>query len=1437
MRQAEDGEWDRSAPWVYETAAPAWVSELAAEPVDPRRLSRGIELDPEDQYYPSEDDFDDDLPDVGDGYIAPFTSPFETPLYDRPRYDRPGYAGPRPVRAGERPAPRTPGPVDGGRWDSPFDAPPSGSSSSRASSFGASGSPAIGSASVAGTSSDELASRRLRRTQPGGPERDDRARQGDPQAHRRDVPDPIADLYRPGPGDASSWSSSGSRSAGSRAPGSRTPGTRQPSDHRYPDRRDNGRDESERPDPDRRREQNRRDRFDDEFRRGRDPDLDLSGRDSPGRDPFDRDSTDSDRTDSDRTDRDRTDRDRDRGRRDASADRPATGRARVPQAPPAARAADPLTDGLLPDEPLRDNRQADRARAVSDVFDGYLFEGGRSGRRNPWIDDPIDREPDLGDQDDVPAWDSRTPWSGADGRRASQIEPERPAPIIAKAGPPIVDDPSVPRVTSTATPPAMPRVLKRAEPPPTPRVLSRSTQPPTPRVISAAPTTAVPKPADGPAPVTPAVGQPSSKPAGDLPRPVPAAGAGRVPAGRATPGRVVPEQTAADLTGADSNDSGRNDSDRNGSDRNAPDRSGSDWGGSDWGGSQRAGSDRSHPEWSVPDRTDSDRPVSGAAPAMPGRVGSDRAARGRAGQSRADQGRAGQDRAGQDRVEVGRVGTDGLGPTRVNAGHGSAMGEDAQVIPLRRRSAGRADDSLPTGRSAVAGPSDSEPGDERRTARGSAAVGSARVSPVGTTPGRDAADTPDTTAANPGSHAGAGSAVDAAGVWAAGTAATSTATSANATTGTATTGTATTGPEQPGHPATGSEAPRTAPTSGPPVSGGDALQDVIAPEDLLPTALMPGPAPTEHRPSADPVPDTPTDVAADAQDSPPDAPEEPAAELALAGIRWRLDGATLREVVDDRDDLRALGARLDQPLSASADNLSRARLLCLRAEVYRLLDELGMAAAASRLALAHAEAAADAQAMVIAQAELAHVLRLRRDFGEADTLFEEAACADVPELLRCVVHENAGRSCFDQGRYMEALDHFARAIRLGDPGDLDLVERIDVALEAVYIRVLRDGWGPYPRLRREILGLAPEEPEAPQLHHHQSPLPAQTDPQTDPHADQTHPQQPTRKDRQDQPAPPDDDTDETAHPYGTAGRVESDARPGSRVREQVRVAGEPVVPRQAGPAPTGDAAVSATEYARLPYPPAAATARVVVPQQQRPFPGASSPTAGPPTTPSMAGWPTAAPTPAGSSAAAPSMAASSRASTGQVERQHAPAYPAGVPVAVDRPAVAPQPRLAETAHPLPRRIASPPSPQPVAPRRAHAEPVADPSAQPGGPSARPGAPAAQPEASAAQPGASALRPGDAAVWLQSPGPHDAAPTSSGPPGPTQQNPAPPSATPHGSAPESPAPQSPAPQSPAPQSPAPQSPAPQWVELELRDPTPPAVEVDWFAAAQRPPAQR
>ena len=137
--------------------------------------------------------------------------------------------------------------------------------------------------------------------------------------------------------------------------------------------------------------------------------------------------------------------------------------------------------------------------------------------------------------------------------------------------------------------------------------------------------------------------------------------------------------------------------------------------------------------------------------------------------------------------------------------------------------------------------------------------------------------------------------------------------------------------------------------------------------------------------------------------------------LGLRRCAGRGGRGTLREVVDDREALRELGERLDGPLAEDQDNVTRAGLLSVRAEVYRLLGELGMAAAASRLALVHAESSGDVQAIVIAQAELAHVLRLRGDFAEADRLFEQAASSESAAELRSVVHENAGRCCFEDG--------------------------------------------------------------------------------------------------------------------------------------------------------------------------------------------------------------------------------------------------------------------------------------------------------------------------------------------------------------------------------------------------------------------------------------
>ncbi|WP_326552675.1 WG repeat-containing protein [Micromonospora sp. NBC_01813] len=207
-------------------------------------------------------------------------------------------------------------------------------------------------------------------------------------------------------------------------------------------------------------------------------------------------------------------------------------------------------------------------------------------------------------------------------------------------------------------------------------------------------------------------------------------------------------------------------------------------------------------------------------------------------------------------------------------------------------------------------------------------------------------------------------------------------------------------------------------------------------------------------------------------DPPPPAEPKPAdPEHVLSAYQWRFHPDTLRELVENPDDLRAIRDRLTEKIAPATDNATRARLLSLRAVVSRILGDLGKALADAKLALAHAEATGEMRRIAIAQARLAHVLQWRGDFAEADRLFEEANSSELPDRLRATMHEHAGRSCYDQGRYMEACNHFERALELRKVEDPDLIARTELALDAVFAKVAENGWGPYPRDRDEILRL------------------------------------------------------------------------------------------------------------------------------------------------------------------------------------------------------------------------------------------------------------------------------------------------------------------------------------------------------------------------------
>jgi tetratricopeptide (TPR) repeat protein len=191
-------------------------------------------------------------------------------------------------------------------------------------------------------------------------------------------------------------------------------------------------------------------------------------------------------------------------------------------------------------------------------------------------------------------------------------------------------------------------------------------------------------------------------------------------------------------------------------------------------------------------------------------------------------------------------------------------------------------------------------------------------------------------------------------------------------------------------------------------------------------------------------------------------------EQVLAAYPWRLSPDTLREVVDDPDPLLAVRDRLTDKLEYAERDAVRARLLSLRAVVSRVLGDLDFALADAREAVRHAAATGELRRIAIVQARLANVLRWRGELAEADRLFEEADSVELPGRLRAEIAELAGRSAFDQGRYLEAVNRFEQALDLRRGGDDEMVARIAAALDSVAARAAERGWGPYPRGRAEI---------------------------------------------------------------------------------------------------------------------------------------------------------------------------------------------------------------------------------------------------------------------------------------------------------------------------------------------------------------------------------
>ena len=269
--------------------------------------------------------------------------------------------------------------------------------------------------------------------------------------------------------------------------------------------------------------------------------------------------------------------------------------------------------------------------------------------------------------------------------------------------------------------------------------------------------------------------------------------------------------------------------------------------------------------------------------------------------------------------------------------------------------------------------------------------------------------------------------------------------------------------------------PRKAERPAPAVPPRPPARQILGPPGLPPLVLRPDLADALTAPTPPGgVPEQPVAGAspAPAQELPPSDPEQ-----ILSNWTWSFDPDTLREVADDPERLREVREMLADRLDGQTNDAVRARLLSLRAVVSRILGDQQQALADGKLALAHAEATGELRRVAITQARLAHVLQWQGEYEEADRLFALANSTELPDRLRATMHQHAGRSAYDQGRYMEACNHFEKALELRKTEDPELIAQTELALDAVFRKVAAGGWGPYPRSREEILRIRkPPEP-------------------------------------------------------------------------------------------------------------------------------------------------------------------------------------------------------------------------------------------------------------------------------------------------------------------------------------------------------------------------
>jgi tetratricopeptide (TPR) repeat protein len=169
--------------------------------------------------------------------------------------------------------------------------------------------------------------------------------------------------------------------------------------------------------------------------------------------------------------------------------------------------------------------------------------------------------------------------------------------------------------------------------------------------------------------------------------------------------------------------------------------------------------------------------------------------------------------------------------------------------------------------------------------------------------------------------------------------------------------------------------------------------------------------------------------------------------------------ADLRERPHDAKAMASGVAWLARKIDAAgADRHACARLKGMYGVYSRILGSLDEALVSLEQAVSLSESVLDARLTFINQLRLAHVYQWQRRFDLSTPMFETLLTRAEQDrhlgLLLDFALQHAGKNAFDQGKYADALSHFAGALALRRlKNDYHLLQSTETAIAAARLRM------------------------------------------------------------------------------------------------------------------------------------------------------------------------------------------------------------------------------------------------------------------------------------------------------------------------------------------------------------------------------------------------